>query len=178
MLVFALPLGVGISTSDDYIDVSLSEEMDASDVISRLMPMLPEGLSILDGWVVQKDGGSIMALVSAASYCLRAPGIADAVRKLFLMDEVIVEKKSKGQLRKLNIRPLLLEIIEDSPYQKDMCTVLVSAGSHENVRPDLLLLALTDYVGYPKADSINCMVERNGLFSGVFPELKHFKELN
>ncbi len=177
MLVFALPLGVGISTSDDYIDVSLSEEIDVAVLIARLTPMLPEGLFVLDGWMVPEDSGSIMALVTAASYRLSAPGITDAVQKLFLLDEVVVEKKSKGQLRKLDIRPLLLKVEEESLPNQDMCTVFVCAGSHENVRPDLLLSALTVYVDYPKNDGINCMVERNGLFTGVFPELKCFKEL-
>ncbi len=178
MLVFALPLGVGISTSDDYLDVSLSEEMDVAAVIDALQPMLPEGLQILDGWTVPETNGSIMAIVTAASYRLRALHIADAVRKLFLMDEVIVEKRSKGQLRKLDIRPLLLRIIEDEQPDENSCSVLVCAGSHENVRPDLLLQALTIFVDYPKSDSTNCEIERTGLFAGEYPDLKRFKEMN
>ena len=178
MLVFALPLGVGISTSDDYLDVSFTEETDPKQVIDALSPMLPAGLEILDGWPVPETNGSIMALVSAASYNLRAPGITEALRKLFLLDEVAVEKRSKGQIRTLNIRPLMLRMIEDDPLNADACTVLVCAGSHENVRPDLLLSALTIYADYPKKDSVNCEIERTGLFAGEYPALKRFKEMN
>lgn len=178
MLVFALPLGVGISTSDDYLDVSFSEEIDVERVISELNPMLPSGLLVLDGWPVEESSGSIMALVSAASYRLKAPGIAEALMKIFLLDEVTVEKKSKGQMRTLNIRPLMLGLIEDDPYNEDECTVVVCAGSHENVRPDLLLQALSNYVDYPKRDSVNCEIERTGLFSGEYPACKRFKEIN
>lgn len=178
MLVFALPLGVGISTSDDYLDVSFAQEIDAPRVIKELNPMLPSGLTVLDGWSVEESSGSIMALVSAASYRLKAPGIAEALRKIFLLDEVTVEKKSKGQMRTLNIRPLMLGLIEDDPYNEDEGTVVVCAGSHENVRPDLLLQALSNYVDYPKRDSINCEIERTGLFAGEYPACKRFKEMS
>ena len=178
MMVFALPLGVGISTTDDYLDVSFSEEVDVKHVIASLSPMLPEGLAVLEGWSVPEENGSIMALVSAASYRLQAPGITDALTKLFLMDEVLVEKKSKGQMRTLNIRPLMLRMIEEVPQNANSCTVLVCAGSHENVRPDLLLLALTTYVDYPEKDSANCGIVRTGLFAGTYPDLKRFKEMN
>lgn len=176
MLVFALPLGVGISTSDDYLDVSFTEDTDPQLVISALGPFLPAGLKILDGWSVPETSGSIMALVSAASYRLRSPGITDALRKLFLLDDVIVEKRSKGQIRTLNIRPLMLRLMEDDPVVPDACTVLVCAGSHENVRPDLLLSALTIYADYPEKDSANCDIERTGLFAGEYPALKRFRE--
>ena len=178
MLVFALPLGVGISTSDDYLDVSFAQEIDVGYVIKKLNPMLPPGLTVLDGWPVEESSGSIMALVSAASYRLKAPGIAEALRKIFLLDEVPVEKKSKGQIRTLNIRPLMLGLIEDDTSSEDEGTVIVCAGSHENVRPDLLLQALSNYVDYPKKDSINCEIERTGLFAGEYPALKRFKEID
>lgn len=178
MLVFALPLGVGISTSDDYLDVSFAQEIDVVRVIKELNPMLPSGLTVLDGWSVEESSGSIMALVSAASYRLKAPRIAEALRKIFLLDEVTVEKKSKGQMRTLNIRPLMLQLMEDDTHNEDEGTVVVCAGSHENVRPDLLLQALSNYVGYPKKDSINCEIERTGLFAGEYPALKRFKEIN
>ena len=178
MLVFALPLGVGIATSDDYLDMALSEERDVKSTIDALVPMLPDGLSILDGWSVPETRVSIMAIVSAASYRLRAPGIADAVSKLYERVTVLVEKKSKGQIRTLDIRPLMLSIVADGSSDKDACTVLVCAGSHENVRPDLLLKALTTYVDYPLSDGSNCDVERTGLFAGEFPDLKRIREMS
>ena len=178
MLVFALPLGVGISTADDYLDVSFSEEIDVKRVIEALTPKLPEGLAVLDGWTVPETSGSIMALVTAASYHLTAPGITEAFRKLFLLKEVRVEKKSKGQIRTLDIRPLMLRLVEDEPCSEDSCTILVCAGSHENVRPDLMLLALTRYCDYPQKDGADCEIERTGLFAGEYPALKRFKEIN
>lgn len=177
MLVFALPLGVGISTSDDYIDVSLSEETDVSDLIGTLQKYVPDGLEILSGRQVPETGGSIMAVVTAASYRLRAPRIAEALRNLMNREEVLAEKKSKGQIRKLDIRPLILRIIADDRASGDEVTVLVRAGSHENLRPDLLLAALTAYEDYPQEDAANCEVERTGLFTGTYPDLIRLKEM-
>jgi len=178
MLVFALPLGVGISTTDDYLDVSFDREVDCGHLVEALAPKLPAGLLILDAWPVPETSTSIMALVSAASYRLTAPGIQTALRRLLLLDKVLVEKKSKGQIRSLDIRPLILRMAEDEPQKEDECTVLVCAGSHENVRPDLLLQALTTYADYPREYGINCAIERTGLFSGEYPALKTFKEMD
>jgi len=176
MLVFALPLGVGISTEADYVDVSLSEETDANELIAALNAKLPDGLRILDGWPVPESAGSIMALVTAASYRLKAKGIAPAVKALMKRKEVMAEKKSKGQLRTIDIRPLILETRENVPDDADEITVFVLAGSHENLRPDLLLSSLSIYEGYPERDGLNCEVIRTGLFTGVYPDIRTLKE--
>ncbi len=176
MLVFALPLGVGIATEADYVDVSLSEETDPDYVITALNAKLPEDLKILDGWMVPESSGSIMALVAAASYRLRAKGIAPAVKALMNREQVMAEKKSKGQLRTVDIRPLILEVRESDPADPDEITVLVLAGSHENLRPDLLLSSLSVYESYPEKDGLNCEVVRTGLFAGDYPDIRSLKE--
>ena len=176
MLVFALPLGVGISTEADYVDVSLSEETDTDFVIAALNANLPEDLRILEGWKVPESAGSIMALVTAASYRLKARGISQAVMALMERDTVMAEKKSKGQLRTVDIRPLILEVRESDPADPNGITVLVLAGSHENLRPDLLLQSLSVYGGYPERDGLNCEVVRTGLFTGVYPDIRSLKE--
>lgn len=185
MLVFALPLGVGISSEDDYLDVSLSEDMRVEEVIEKLGKSLPDGLRIKDGWSVPETKGSIMAMITAARYDLQAPCIYRAMEKLFVRDEINVEKRSKGQLRTLNIRPLMHELIRegslfsgtDFEQKEDTASVLVCAGSHENVRPDLLLQALVLFENYPDKDASNCEVVRTGLYTGTYPDLKTLKEM-
>jgi hypothetical protein len=60
-----------------------------------------------------------MALVTAASYRLKARGISQAVKALMERDTVMAEKKSKGQLRTVDIRPLILEVRESDPADPD-----------------------------------------------------------
>jgi len=177
MLVFALPLGVGISTTDDYVDVSLAEARDIMEVMAGLQNALPDGLRILDGWPVPETGGSIMAMVTAARYRLQAQQIFPALQRLFLRGEVTVEKRSKGQLRMLDIRPLMLALEHGEIENENEAIVLVCAGSHENLRPDLLLQALTAFEDFPLQDAANCGVERSGLYAGTYPDLKCFKEM-
>jgi radical SAM-linked protein len=185
MLVFALPLGVGISSEDDYLDVSLSENIRVEELIERLGTSLPDGLRIKDGWQVPETKGSIMAMITAARYELQAPGIFCALEKLFVREEILVEKRSKGQLRTLNIRPLMHMLTQgDRPVSRsisaevgDVASVLVCAGSHENLRPDLLLQALILFEGYPEKNSSNCEVVRTGLYTGTYPDIRTLKEM-
>ena len=88
----------------------------------------------------------------------------------------MAEKKSKGQLRTVDIRPLILEVRESDPADPDEITVLVLAGSHENLRPDLLLSSLSVYESYPEKDGLNCEVVRTGLFAGDYPDIRSLKE--
>jgi len=178
IMVFALPLGVGIESDRDYLDVSFVLNLAVQDILSAVRPCLPPDLSIISGWQTQESKGSIMALVSAATYRLEAPGIVCAIKSLLQKEEIIVKKKSKGQIRSLDIRPLILDAIAKDPIKEDDITVVVLAGSHENLRPDLLLSALVEYAGYSQDLAANCRVIRTGLFAGVYPNLKTFEELD
>jgi hypothetical protein len=55
------------------------------------------------------------------------------------------KKRSKGTIRTLDIRPLLLAV--SGTDQDDCVRFRVKAGSADNVRPDLLLQAMTKYAG-------------------------------
>ena len=146
-LSFALPIGTGLATRDDYVDISLTEPVNPAELMASLNRMLPEGLVVLAAAAVHAEGPSLMSKVRAADYCLQGSGIAEAARTMAAMAGELpwpVEKNSKGKKIVLNVRPLLINLDLDAP---DQITIRVRAGSSENLRPDLFLDALVRYGG-------------------------------
>jgi len=176
MLVFALPIGVGIHTTDDYVDIAMSRPVEPREVIDALASKLPPDLSVLSVQSLPESVGSIMAAVTTASYVLEAPGIVEASERLFGHNEVVVDKQSKGKTRSLDIRPLIHRVRPCDASDPDRVEIVVSAGSKENLRPDLFLAALVMCEAYPVLASKNAKITRTGLFSGTYPDIKRFSE--
>ena len=176
MLVFALPIGVGIHTTDDYVDIAMSRPVEPREVMEQLASKLPPDLSVLSVASLPESVGSIMAAVSAASYELESPGIVNAAKQLLDHKEIVIEKPSKGKMRTLDIRPLIHEVNTPDPTDPDRVEILVRAGSKENLRPDLFLSALVTCENYSLIASKNTKITRTGLFSGTYPDIRRFSE--
>lgn len=175
-LVFALPLGVGIATVDDYIDIFLAEPVESPELITRLNAKLPDGLYIIDAWSVPDGGPSLMSIVTAASYRLTAPGILAGLQKLLLRDDISVMKRSKGTMKLTDIRPFILSVSGSESTENEV-NVVVMAGSSRNLRPDLLLQALHQYEGFDRRVVDNCEVLRTGLYVGEYPNITRIEQM-
>ncbi|NLC84153.1 MAG: DUF2344 domain-containing protein, partial [Ruminococcaceae bacterium] len=178
-LVFALPIGVGLETCADYVDIGLlpaiegkaeaeaeteadvNGEAEASALADRLNAALPAGIQIVSAQLRPAERESIMARIAFADYQLEASGLAAAAEKALAQPELIVNKASKGKTRRLDILPLIVEVVPDSP---DSLRLRVKAGSSENLRPDLFLAALTEYGGLAGTAAADARMVRTGLY--------------
>lgn len=177
MMVFALPLGVGIDTLGDYVDISLSRVVDAEEFMEKVNKNLPRGVKLYGGINIDEPKNSLMSVVTTAMYRIKAPGVQEPMLRLFEKDEIKVEKKSKGKIVETDIRPLLLSKAQKMPEDKDVCELYVCAGSVKNLRPDVLMSALCKYEGYDEEAALNAEVTRLSLFGGEYPKLLDIKEL-
>ena len=171
-MVFALPLGVGIATEDDYVDISFNERMAPQEVLNSFNAFAPDGLKALDAFAVKEDGPGLMSCVSAATYRLEAKGIFEAVESLFKFESIVVKKRSKKGMREVDIRPMLLSFDYVRATEEHAVIVTTCAGSSRNLRPDILLESLCAHVGYDSMDAANCQVVRVGLFTGEYPDVQ------
>lgn len=142
-LVFALPLGVGVEASAEIADAYLEGEVDEEGLAGRLTESLPMGLSVRAARLINREEAKhLMADVAAAVYRLEVKGLADALPTFHNAEEVIVPKYSKGKLRDLDIKPLILATepaARTGLSDREAVRFLVKAGSHQNLRPDLIL---------------------------------------
>ncbi|MDD4094730.1 MAG: TIGR03936 family radical SAM-associated protein [Oscillospiraceae bacterium] len=186
-LVFALPLGVGIATTDDCVDIFFNEKIDIEEFPDRFNAYCPTGLRALAAWEIPDSGKSIMSLVTAATYRINAPGIRKALSELMTRDEIPVMKRAKGKETRADLRPLILKVTEPSETDKtddgdlsdreETAEIMVYAGSSRNLRPDLLLSACADTGLIDKRAADNAEVLRTGLFTGANPDFKRLSDI-
>ena len=68
-LSFALPLGVGVTSECEYVDLELQDEveLDISEIVKEMNRVLPEGFRIISATKIEKSK-SLMSLVKEAIY--------------------------------------------------------------------------------------------------------------
>ena len=170
MLVFALPLGVGIDTTGDYVDAAMAVPVSAEEFIAKVNPELPADLEVLSCVSIDEPQRSLMSVVTYAEYEIEAPGITEPALKLFSHEEILMEKKNKkGKIVSTDIRPLIIKPFEDST--PDKVHILVSAGSVSNLRPDIFISAVCKHEGYSREKANEAVITRTALYGGEYPDI-------
>ena len=177
IMSFAAPLGVGLLSEGEYVDIGLETQPEKEAFLSCLNRASVEGICFLDVFFFSDDGKieKAMALVAAASYTVTFPydkGFAESLCHSldgFLRQDTIevvrenkkakkrAEQKPKRFRQELdepenyqktvNIRPM----IHDLHIENDSVSMLVSCGSQANLRPDEVMTA---FVSYAKGGSL------------------------
>jgi len=162
-LAFALPIGTGLATRDDYVDIFLDEPVEPDELMNRLNACLPAGLSILAARPVSGTGPSLMSLIRAADYRLQGSGLSAAADQLLNLpadQPWLVEKEGKSGKSMVDIRPLLISLEQ---HGSDDLLIRVKAGSQENLRPDLFLKALVSLAGLDPLVAADAAITREQL---------------
>lgn len=176
MLVFALPLGVGIDTTGDWLDAAMAVPVSAEEFIAGVTPQLPDDLKIISCVSIDEPERSLMSVVTYAEYTIEAPGICAPAMRLFARETVEIEKKNKkGKIVSTDIRPLMVKPFEDST--EDKVHIMVCAGSSSNLRPDVFLKAVCRYEGYPEELAADAVVTRTELYGGEYPNIEGIEGL-
>ncbi len=129
---FGPPLPLGISSISEYLDIKLEEEIKVEELVERLNRVLPQGLKILLAKTIPSSADSLVKIIDRASYVITLKikeKLLDSAaknqenelkeleqeteknNKIFLnLEEITVEKQTKNGIKKVDIRPSILDI--------------------------------------------------------------------
>ena len=132
---FGPPLPLGICSTSEYLDIRLKEEMkteETEELVEKLNRVLPQGLKILGAKIISPSTSSLVKVIDKASYVVtlkikevlldsavknqedKLKGLEQEVEKnnkRFLnLDEIIVEKQTKNGIKRIDIKPSILDI--------------------------------------------------------------------
>ncbi len=160
LLSFATALSVGYTSEAEWLDVKLASDMDAEDFAQCVNATLPEGFRILEVCAAEDRFPTLSAIMVAADYTLQLfdPPADLASRIETLLDApIMVEKRTKGGMRTVDIRPMLY----DYKYANGFLRILGCLDAKGSLNIDLLMGALL------KEDSAvtSYRVHRNRIFS-------------
>lgn len=140
IMSFALPLPLGTSSYSEYVEIGLAKEIDAEVIVSALNNTLPQGIKVVSAKYLKEGEKNAAASVAAAMYEIAFPENIcisnEMVQNILNKSEIIMEKKSKGVTKQVNVRPLIYDISLTQNINCIQCTVC--AGSSQNLKPDII----------------------------------------
>ncbi|CCZ56232.1 putative uncharacterized protein [Clostridium sp. CAG:1219] len=158
----ASPLELGVESVGEIAEVVLKESVDISYFVKILNDNLPNGITILSASKVEPlDLVKLPAKVVSSDYEIKInyikeilenkttteinyleKGYQDKMKEYLGSDEVLVTKKSKNRLEKVNIKPLIL----DYKYNFNTLDVTVVSNEKENLRPETIMEGFSEYI--------------------------------
>ncbi len=117
LLSFATAISVGFTSGGEYFDVMLTEPVSPEEFTERVNAVLPEGVRITSAVDAGEFKASLTTLMQSAEYEARL-SFAEPVEKAafgeaissLLGGEIIVDKKTKGGIKPVDIRPMLISM--------------------------------------------------------------------
>lgn len=148
LVYFALPLGVGVQSTGDYMEIVTAKDVDPEVVKMNLNAVLVDGIEILDAFKVGDKSDSLMSLVQAADYDVlikKTEGVTlTLIEQKLALESLVVMKKGKAGIRPLDLKPMLLECEVAEKEEGILLAIHVLAGSSSNLNPDLFVKALLE----------------------------------
>ncbi|MDL2258322.1 TIGR03936 family radical SAM-associated protein [Eubacteriales bacterium OttesenSCG-928-K08] len=154
-LSFASALALGYTSDAEWVDIKLNEHVEPETFVARMNAALPDGATILSASVAEGRSPALTALIERASYRVdmdfeRPVDQQKIIKQIedMLAGEIIVNKKTKGGWKDVDIRPqvLLMRLIglEGQKATFEIEGVLDAYGS---LQMELLLQAFTQRLG-------------------------------
>ena len=159
---FALPLSVFYERECEIMLFAVSEDVTAEELFNRFKPVMPEGLEIIEVCEGKPE-------VKKLSYCLynvycSLP--AEKELEAFLaLPSMVVPKKTKSGIKDTDIRGDITDIKLEDGYM----TMLLSAGSNANLKPDVVIKAMNKYI--ENFDAGDCEYLRKAIYTDDMVEI-------
>lgn len=182
VMSFASPLGVGVESESEILDVTLNSLSDRDDMLNALNANTCEGISITDIRLLKENSGNAMASVAAAGYTVKLRRDDEHI-DMFSFDEGRIEsilsagelnilKKTKKGESVVDIRPGIYEL---RYMDNDTVYMMVDASSAGNIKPETVVGALKPYDSDTVIDRYTCMITRTGIYG--YDEKKQHRRL-
>ena len=143
IMSFASPLGVGLTSDAEYMDIELRTPITSKEAIDALNSVSAEGITVTGFYQIPEDkANKAMTLVAAADYTLRfrkghEPKMdwQSGISHFFAQKEIVVLKKTKKSEKEVDIRPMIYELSVNAG------TVFfkLASGSVANLKPELVM---------------------------------------
>lgn len=177
IMSFAAPLGVGITSNGEYVDIEVHSTGTTAEMLERLNAVMAEGFEIAEYKLLPDTAANAMSSVAAADYTLTfRPGYEpeeesaeEWFKKLtafFDQPQVMVLKKTKKGEKEIDLKPLIydLGVIAGNDAAQSQLFMKISTGSASNIKPELLLDAYYEALGKERSP-FAFMVQREEVYA-------------
>ena len=172
IMSFANPLGVGVTSDGEYFDIELTEKIDMQAAVACMNETVVEGIEIVNMVPISDDKKQTgMSIVAAADYLSSVKNgefPEDWKKKaegFMSQPSICIIKKTKKSEKEVDIKPMIykFEVRDDSVY------MLVATGSVENLKPELVMQALCNFLNVD-SESVSFAHHRLDVYANVGTE--------
>lgn len=158
IMSFAAPLGVGITSDGEYLDIEVNSTRSTEESLRALNDTMVEGVEIT-GYVKLPDHAkTAMSIVAAADYDLffkegYEPPVSleqfqEGLDAFFYQPaEVLITKQTKKSEKTMDLKQLVYEFQAEDVQGKPSFYLKLSTGSSDNLKPELAVEALFASMG-------------------------------
>lgn len=145
IMSFAQPLGVGMESDGDYLDIELKSHNGAKYLIDRLNSVMVPGMRIENAVELPDGVKNAMASIAAASYTVTLKSgdmfpseVLEKWDEFIASDSILITKETKKNTLEVDLKPHIYE----ASLMPKMFTCLVDASSSGNIKSTQILEAL------------------------------------
>lgn len=141
---FAAPLSVGIISRGEYFDIEVHSTEPSEVMLEKLNKQNVEGVEILSYKQLPDGAKNAMSIVAGADYFVYFEGLTkEIVENFYNQSSIEILKKTKRSEKIVDIKPMIYEL----RYENEGIFMKVAQGSAANLKPDLVMQALSEFAG-------------------------------
>lgn len=141
---FAAPLSVGITSRGEYFDIEVHSTEPSEVMLEKLNKQNVEGVEILSYRQLPEDAKNAMSIVAGADYFVYFEKLTkEIVENFYDQSSIEILKKTKRSEKIVDIKPMIYEL----RYEDEGIFMKVAQGSAANLKPDLVMQALSGFAG-------------------------------
>lgn len=168
---FASPLGVGLTSEGEYLDLTLNSSDSPELMIERINKVMANNIQVIGYTILPDNSKNAMSVVAAADYIvslidgydfIAIDQFQDKFKEFYKQEHIKIIKKTKKSEREIDLKPLIYKFgfSEEDFYNKDknnkfhrdfyengLCVYLqLATGSVNNIKPELVMKTFCDYI--------------------------------
>lgn len=171
IMSFAAPLGVGLESNGEYMDIEVNTLTSSKTLIDMLNAQMVDGIRVLEARLLPDNAGNAMASVAAARYTIRfredyQPSFLTkaVIDDFYSQNEIVVTKKTKKSESTFDMKPYIYECSIDE--ESSCINLTVDASSAGNIKPALVVKALFDYK-HQEFDEFGLLITREETYTNI-----------
>ena len=171
IMSFAAPLGVGLTSNGEYMDIEVLSTKDSKTMIQQMNRAMVEGTEILSFRRLDDSSRNAMSIVAAADYTLtfregKEPEDMDAFFQELLafygQETIPITKQTKRGEKELDLKPFIYQLYRTG----NSVFMQVSTGSSNNIKPELVMETFYRFKGW-EYDPFAMQIQREEVYADL-----------
>ena len=154
IMSFASPLGTGLTSSGEYMDIEVNSCENTARMIDRLNAVMSPDIRVLNVVRLPDNNKAAMAELSACGYRVTVSDelreklsalrpIRETLTLLRKESQLIVKRKTKSREGELDIRPMIFSCL----YRDEGFNMMLASGSARHLKPEPVLDVIFGFCG-------------------------------